>query len=168
MTREEQNAFLSEEYSEAVRYMDNAKEALQKAKKRDDGYYSDKKYVRTACAIAYLGVLVALDAWFKLKCADMPNSKKKKNKSIEFYEENVAKLDKKMLSRLNSVYNVLHLEGYYREETNVKIISAGFEVAYEIIDKIKPENPIEVKESKSDALKRMFDKLQILIAVMFS
>ena len=167
MTKEEQNVFLNEEYAESIRYMDNAKETLQKAKKRDDGYYFDKKYVRTACAIAYLGVLVALDAWFKLKCVDMPVSKKKKNKSIEFYEENVAKLDKKMLSRLNSVYNVLHLEGYYREETNVKIISAGFDAAYEIIDKIKPENPVEVKESKTNAAKRILDKTLISVSVIF-
>ncbi|MCL1947466.1 MAG: DUF5618 family protein [Chitinivibrionia bacterium] len=165
MTREEQNAFLSEEYTEAVRYMDNAKEALQKAKKIDDGYYKDKKYVRTACGVAYLGVLVAIDAWFKIKDVDSPS--KNKQKSIEYYTSNIAKLDKKMLSHFNTAYDILHLGGYYRGITSVKVVNAGLEIAQEIIDKIKPENPIEVKESKSDALKRMFDKLQILIAVMF-
>jgi len=165
MTKEEQNIFLSEEYTEAIRYMDNAKEALQKAKKENDGYYKDEKYVRTACGIAYLGVLIALDAWFKLKGVQTP--KKRKSKSIEFYEDNVAKLDGKMLSRLNSVYNVLHLEGYYRSETNAKIISAGFETAYEIIDKIKPENLIEIKESKVNGIKRVLDKLLVSVAATF-
>ena len=120
---------------------------------------------RTACATAYLGVLIALDAWLKIKDIDLPS--KKKQKSIEFYKENVVKIDKKMVSCLHTVYRQLHLEGYYWGENHIKVISGGFDAAYEIIDKIKPENPIEVKENKSNALKRMFDKLQILIAVMF-
>jgi exonuclease VII small subunit len=34
MTPEEQNTFLSKEYAEAIRYMDNAKETLKRAEKR--------------------------------------------------------------------------------------------------------------------------------------
>ena len=71
MTKEKQNAFLCKEYFEAVRYMYNAKETLQKAKK-DEKHYIDKKYVRTACGTAYLGVLIALDAWLKIKDVDLP------------------------------------------------------------------------------------------------
>jgi hypothetical protein len=164
MTREEQNVFLSKEYFEAVRYMDNAKETLERARK-DGNFYIDGKYVRTACGTAYLGVLIALDAWMKIKDVALPS--KKKQKSIEFYKENVAKIDGKMIARLQTVYRILHLEGYYWGETHVKAISAGFDAAYEIIDKIKPENPVEVKESKSYAIKRMFDKLLISIVVMF-
>ncbi|MCL1946320.1 MAG: DUF5618 family protein [Chitinivibrionia bacterium] len=164
MTREEQNVFLNEEYTEAIRYMDNAKETLERTRK-DGNHYIDKKYVRTACGTAYLGVLIAIDAWLKIKDVDLPS--KKKQKSIEIYKESIAKLDGKMVSRLNTVYDILHLAGYYWGETNVKAISGGFEDAYEIIDKIKPENPVEVKESKSYAIKRMFDKLLISIVVMF-
>ena len=164
MTKEEQNVFLSGEYTEAIRYMDNAKEALQKAKK-DGNHYIDRKYVRTACGTAYLGVLIALDAWLKIKDVALPP--KKKQKSIEFYKENIAKIDGKMVSRLQTVYRILHLEGYYWGEDNIKAISGGFEDAYEIIDKIKPENPIEVKESKTAAAKRILDKMLIFISVMF-
>jgi hypothetical protein len=39
----EQNTFLAQEYAEANRYMDNAKECLQKAKK--DGAYSAYGFV---------------------------------------------------------------------------------------------------------------------------
>ncbi|MDR0304303.1 MAG: DUF5618 family protein [Chitinispirillales bacterium] len=136
MTIHEQNIFLIKEYEEAVRYMNNANEALQKSKK-DDRYYSDKKYVRTACGVAYSGVLLALDAWLTLKGIPKPN--KKQRKSIEYYMSNITELDKKLLSNLHTVYNILHLAGYYDGVTNIKVIQAGFESANEIIEKIKPE-----------------------------
>jgi hypothetical protein len=135
MTVEEQTAFLSKEYAEANRYMDNARDILKKSEK-DGDYYTDRKYVRTACGTAYLGVLIALDAWLTAK--DVPLPKKKKQKSIDFYKENVAKLDGKMTDRLNTVYRQLHLEGYYWGENNVQVISGAFRSAYELINKIKP------------------------------
>jgi hypothetical protein len=51
MTIEEQTSFMAREYAEANRYMDNANECLQKAK-RDGSLYMDKKYVRMACGTA--------------------------------------------------------------------------------------------------------------------
>jgi len=35
MTIDEQNLYLSKEYAEAIRYMDNAKEVLKRAEKQD-------------------------------------------------------------------------------------------------------------------------------------
>jgi len=137
MTIGEQQILLKKEYAEAIRYMNNAKEALQKSKK-DGNYYVDKKYVRTACGVAYSGVLVALDAWFVLKGIPKPN--KKQRKSIEYYMSNVAQIDKKLATSLHAAYNVLHLDGYYDGVTNVKVITGGFDAAYEIIEKIKPED----------------------------
>ena len=58
-------------YAEAIRYMNNAKEVLQKARK-DGKYYADKKYVRMACGTAYSGTLVALDAYLLLKGVPEP------------------------------------------------------------------------------------------------
>jgi len=165
MTPEEQNFFLSKQYAEAVRYMDNAKETLQKAEKQDHGYYKDEKYVRSACGIAYLGVLVALDAWLNLKGVNVPN--KRKHPTIDFYECEVAKLDKKMLDYLNTAYNILHLEGYYRRERSIKVIGDGFDLAYLIIDKIKPENPIDVPVTRGDRMKVAWNKLLISLAVTF-
>jgi len=137
MSSDEQQILLKKEYAEAIRYMNNAKEFLQKAK-RDGSLYTDKKYVRVACGTAYNGILLALDAWFVLK--GIPKPSKKQRKSIEYYMSNVAKIDKKMASFLHVAYNVLHLAGYYDGITGVKVIDGGFDAAYEIIEKIKPEN----------------------------
>jgi hypothetical protein len=153
MTIEEQKAFLTREYDEAVRYMVNAEEVLAKSK-RDDYHYADKKYVRMACGTAYNGVLIALDAWFVSKGVDEPTKKQlkvnskgkpkkpetkpKPRKSIQYYEHNIAQIDKKLLDFLISAYNILHLYGYYDGITNVGTIKSGFEMAYKIIERIKP------------------------------
>ena len=136
MPIEEQNVFLKNRYAEAIRYMDNANATLKTAgKEKDNKYYKDDKYVKTACGTAYNGVLVALDAWLKIKGVEI---KKGKRKSIEFYTDNVAILDRKMSKALRTAYNVLHLAGYYDGETKINIIQSGLDTAYEIIDKIKP------------------------------
>ncbi len=106
MTPEERNSYMSKEYDEAVRYMDNAKEDLRKAGKRNDGLYKDDKYVRSACGIAYLGVLIALDAWLTLKGVEIP--KKRNHTNINFYLTNIGKLDIKLLGHLNVAYNLHH------------------------------------------------------------
>jgi len=51
MSIQEQEQTKEKYHSEAIRYMDNAKEYLKNAKK-EDGYYLDKKYVKTACGTA--------------------------------------------------------------------------------------------------------------------
>jgi len=137
MSNDEQQIFLKKEYAEAVRYMDNAKAVLQKAKK-DGNYYTDKKYVRMACGTAYDGILLALDAWLLLKGITKPS--KKQRKLIEYYMSNIAQIDKKLAAALHVAYNILHLDGYYDGITGVKAIGSGFDAAYEIIEKIKPEN----------------------------
>lgn len=135
MSRDEQEQFKNKHYNEAIRYMENAKATLQKAKK-EDGYYHDRKYVRTACGTAYNGVLIALDAYLILKDVEMP---KKQRRSIVFYTENIARLDKKMLNYLDTVYSVLHLDGYYDGTRDAIVVKRGFDNAYQIIDKIKPQ-----------------------------
>jgi hypothetical protein len=136
MSIEEQQELKQRNYAEAMRYMNNAKEVLQKAKK-EDNYYSDRKYVRMACGTAYNGVLLALDAYLKLKDVELP---KKTRRSIEFYTENIGKIDRKLLKYLNGAYDTLHLAGYYDGNLNALIIKEGFAAAYEIINKIKPIN----------------------------
>jgi hypothetical protein len=137
MSVNEQEQIKEKYYLEAIRYMDNAKECLQKAQK-EGKYYNDKKYVSMGCGTAYKGVLIALDCFFILKNVEIPKGKNRK--SIEFYHNNLAKLDKKMLKTLNSVYDVLHLWGYYDGIDRADIVKLGFEDAYTLIDKIKPAN----------------------------
>jgi len=136
MSLQEQQALKETYYSEAIRYMDNAKECLSKAKK-EDNYYRDPKYVRMACGTAYNGVLIAMDGFFILKGIHQPKSKHRK--SIEYYQSNITKVDKKMLDNLNSTYQILHLSGYYDGVQNATVVKEGFDEAYKIIEKIKPQ-----------------------------
>jgi hypothetical protein len=131
-------------YAEANRYMDNAKDNLIKAHK-EDGFYDDKKYVRTACAIAYNAVLIALDTILELKGVTL---KKGKRKSIEFYVMHIGEYDRKFLKELNSAYEILHLYGYYDGVQNAAVIAEGFDKAYKIIERIRPDNPIPWSELK--------------------
>ncbi|MBI4647123.1 MAG: DUF5618 family protein [Bacteroidia bacterium] len=117
-----------------MRYMTNAKEQLKKAKKKDN-LYNDKKYVRAACGIAYSGVLIALDAYIQLKGIF---TRQKERQDIEFYQRTISKIDKKLLSIINVAYDTLHKAGYYDGNQDSRVISAGFEHAYTIINKIKP------------------------------
>jgi hypothetical protein len=134
MSHEEQQKIREKYYTEAIRYMDNAKETLRKAGK-EDNLYKDEKNVKTACGIAYNGVLKALDGYLYVRGIE----KKKGRKSIEYYKDNLAKLDKKLLAYLGGAYEVLHLSGYYDGTLVVSLIQFGFKYAYDIIDRIKPE-----------------------------
>ena len=135
MSIQEQQKIREKYYREAMRYMDNAKEYLKNARK-EGKFYRDKKYVKTACGTAYNGVLIALDGFLLLK--DINKPKGKDRKSIEFYQENIGKLDRKMLDYLNSAYHILHLSGYYDGIEKADVIKSGFDDAYNIINKIKP------------------------------
>ena len=135
MSVEEQESVKERYYSEAIRYMDNAKEYLKSAKK-EGNFYHDSKYVRTACGMAYSGVLIALDGFLKLK--GMSRTSGRQRKSIEYYQSNITKIDKKMLDYLNSAYQVLHLSGYYDGIGDAIVVKRGFDLAYTLIDKIKP------------------------------
>jgi len=119
-------------YQEALRYLQNAKDTLQKAGK-DGGLYKDKKYVKAASGIAYSGILLALDAYL----AQKEGNRYKKPKSIEDYQTRLAKQNKKLLALVNSAYDTLHLAGYYHGTASVKTIQSGFEDAYAIVEYTK-------------------------------
>ena len=133
MSKEEEQALKESYHSEAMRYMANATESLKKAGKKDK-HYIDDKYVKTACGIAYLGVLKALDGYLLLKGVANP----KKRKSIEHYNVNISKLDRKLMQDVDDVYKIIHLSGYYDGLTKVPIIKDGFDTAYQIIKRIEP------------------------------
>lgn len=120
-------------YKEALRYIENAETTLKSAG-IDGKFYIDEKYVKSASGIAYAGVLKALDFLFDIK--GVP--KRKGRKSIEYYQNNLAKLDNKLLKELNNAYYVLHLDGYYGGMLSIKVIEAGFENAISIVDALKP------------------------------
>ena len=120
-------------YNEAMRYVDNAKNTLKLAGK-EDKFYTDVKYVQTACGTAYLGMLKALDFLFDIK--NVP--KRRGRKSIEYYQSVLAGIDKKLLDNLNDAYHLLHLDGYYGGIKNIKVIDAGFEIVIAVVNALKP------------------------------
>jgi len=135
MSIEEQKQIKTKYYNEAIRYMDNAKDVLKKSGKEGLSYIDDK-YVKMACGTAYSGVLVALDGFFIIK--EVNKLKKDKRKDKKYYESGLAGSFNKILDTYNEAYKILHLYGYYDGVRNTKVVAAGFELAYEIIEKIKP------------------------------
>ncbi len=120
-------------YKEAMRYVDNARETLKLAGK-EDKFYVDEKYVKTACGTAYSGLLKGLDFLFDIK--GVP--KRKGRKSIEYYKETLGKIDRKLLRELNAAYELLHLAGYYEGQLKIGAINEGFDSAITIIESLNP------------------------------
>jgi hypothetical protein len=117
---------------EALRYIQNALELLEKAGSEDNEYYADAKYVKTACGTAYNGVLLAVDEILKQKGI----AKTKGRKSESYYREQLGKFDRKILNHYNTAYEILHLSGYYDGTRDKKTVKRGFEVANQIIQKV--------------------------------
>ena len=136
MSVQEQEQIKEKYHGVAMRYMDNAKENLQKARK-EGKFFQDQKYVRAACGIAYSGLLEGLDGFLLLKGI---TPKGKERKSVEYYQRNITKIDKKMLNTFVSAYQILHLSGYYDGILKVDVVKSGFDDAYTLINKIKPKN----------------------------
>ena len=111
---------------ESHRYIDNAREILSEKAAKEDGFYKDKKYVKMAGHTAYLGVLMALDGYFGIK--------KKGRKDILWYKEELGKIDKKILSVFDSVYDLLHLSLGYDGNPDARVAKIAFENAERVID----------------------------------
>lgn len=110
---------------EARRYLSNAKEILSEKAKKDGDHYEDRKYVRLAGHAAYSGVLIALDSILE---------KKKGRKSVEWYQENLRKIDRKALDTFNSIYEVVHLYMAYDGVKNVNVSKEGLREAEALIN----------------------------------
>ncbi|PGH39771.1 MAG: hypothetical protein CRN43_07100 [Candidatus Nephrothrix sp. EaCA] len=128
---------ITDNYLEAVRYMENAKDMLKNKACKVNGVYQDKKYVRMACAIAYLAALLATETYLACKGKPIPNRKDRRN-NIDDYKRELAKADRKMLSHLHGVWNSLHCDGYYEGVATAKGIQIGMECAECLINAIRP------------------------------
>ena len=111
--------------SEARRYVENAKKALRENGNLDveTKLYQDEKYVRSAGNYLWLGVLMALDAVFHVR-AD-----RRTRVDINDYLEAVGKRDRKLLSYVNSGYDVMHLSMTYDGMQAKGISDEGFRIA---------------------------------------
>ncbi|MGX5858089.1 DUF5618 family protein [Dyadobacter jiangsuensis] len=117
---------MEEKVNEARRYVNNAKELLRDKAGKDNGVYQDRKYVRLAGHAAYLGVLVALDKLFDVK--------KGTRKSVEWYQEQLRKTDRKLLDSFNSAYDTLHLAMGYDGNISAGVSADGITTAENIIN----------------------------------
>ena len=119
-------------YQEAKRYLGNAKEHLTNAP-IEYNRYQDAKLIREACGIGYLGVLLALDGYF----LEQGINKDKLPDSTEGYEVLLKKYlvhNGKLRQSFYTVYENLHLLGYYRGGLGVDMIKEGFSKAKLIIN----------------------------------
>lgn len=119
-------------YKDAIRYLANARQTLTKHAGKKDGEYADVKYVKNAAGTAYSGVLLALDEFLSRK----EGLKYSKPKSIEDYQNRIAKQNKKLLSLLNDAYGTLHISLYYHGVPSVRLMTHGLSTAEEIIEYI--------------------------------
>lgn len=121
---------------DALRYLNNAKEILRKAP-IEDGRYADVKYVQEACGTAYLAVLKVIDEHLIKKGL----SKKELPKSIDAYRKALQKYlavhDGKLLREFESLYEELHIAGYYRGNLHsVGVVKEAFKSAKAFIERI--------------------------------
>lgn len=117
---------MEEKVNEARRYVNNARELLREKAGKENGVYQDRKYVRLAGHAAYLGVLVALDGLFQVK--------KGTRKSVEWYQEQLRKTDRKLLDSFNAAYDTLHLAMGYDGNISADVSAAGITTAENIIN----------------------------------
>lgn len=115
-----------DQIQEAKRYLANAREILSEKGRKEDGLYQETKYVKMAGHTAYAGVLVALD--------ELLGKKTKGQKDVEWYKEQLAKLDKKLLHSFVAVYDTLHLSMSYDGNPMARSAIAGLDEAAKIID----------------------------------
>ncbi len=122
---------------EPLRYLANAKETLNRSP-IEDNIYTDSKYVKSACGIAYLGVLKAVDECLLKKgitAKELPKKVEEYDKALKKY---VSVHNGKLQKQFNVLYNELHIAGYYRGLIqDVDALKAIFKSAKSFIEKIK-------------------------------
>ncbi len=129
-------------YTEAMRYIENAKEILSTKAGKEGKLYSDPKYVRMACNTAYNGILLALNDLFNYKGIEIPKNRQKNRDALRvtFYREQLAKLNKSILSEFNEIaYPCLHEYGGYDGNLLVDISQNGIKSAILIIEWVRKQ-----------------------------
>ena len=117
------------------RYLANAKETLAKAG-IEDNRYVDIKYVKSACGIAYLGVVKAIDDYL-IKHGVHPKDLPKK---VEEYEKALKKYSAhngKVCDLFTDLNHELHIAGYYRgDHRRASVLKPILQLAKDFISKL--------------------------------
>ena len=116
--------------AEARRYVENAKELLKDHGQLDyeNRFYGDRKYVRMAGNTLWNGMLLILKAAFQIK-------KNKGRLSIEDIRTIINKRDGKLMTLVNTGYDIMHLSMGYDGILNKDVCQAGIRTAEEIIER---------------------------------
>lgn len=118
-----------------MRYLQNAKEILVKTP-IEDNEYTDVKPVREAFGTAYLAVLEAINEALLKKGL----TKKELPKSVDEYRKVLRKYfavhNGKLMRSFESLYDTLHIAGYYRGLIyNATLVKDSLKAAKGFIDK---------------------------------
>ncbi len=127
-----------EAISLAKRYLDNAKQTLKSVEINERGLYQDAKYTSSACGIAYLGALAALNAYLLKK--GIP--KDQLPESVEGYNARIkeirnSQLKKALYEYYTLSYDNLHILGYYRHGVGSKMIREGMDAVRHLIREVE-------------------------------
>jgi len=127
-----------EAISLAKRYLDNAKQTLKSVEIDEYGLYQDAKYTSSACGVAYLGALAALNAYLLKKGIpndQLPESREAYNAKIK--EVRNSQLKKALYAYYTLSYDNLHLFGYYRHGVGSKMIREGMDAVKHLIREVE-------------------------------
>jgi hypothetical protein len=121
---------------EAVRYLNNAREILRRIPVEGDTYI-DRKPVREAMGTAYLAVLEAINEALSRRGV----ARKNLPKSVDAYraalQRHLAVRNGKLLRQFESLYDALHIAGYYRGLIyDRKLVREALIAAHNFIEKV--------------------------------
>lgn len=122
---------------EPIRYLENAKDLLRKSP-IEGNRYADEKYVKSACGVAYLGVLKAIEEHLLKKGLTKKELPKKAEEYRKSLQKHISVHNGKLLKEFDDLYDELHIAGYYRGMLHrVNIVKEALKGAKEFIEKLK-------------------------------
>jgi hypothetical protein len=123
--------------NEPARYLNNAKEILSKSPIEDE-YYVDDKYVKSACGVAYLGVLKAIDELLLKRGVTRKELPKKVEEYRKALQKHASIHNGKLVRQFEDIYDELHIAGYYRGILHsVATVKAALKTAESFIKKME-------------------------------
>ena len=118
-------------YEEAMRYIHNAEEILEKAAP-EDGFYTDLKYLKSAAGTAYAGIEKTAKWYAKLNGINI------KGKNVEMIKDGLRKINIKVLRQFVALYSEIHIAMYYEDNARVKFVKDSFANAKQFIAYLEP------------------------------
>ena len=121
---------------EAVRYLNNARDIVRRVPFERD-IYVDSKPVREAMGTAYLAVLEAINEALSRRGV----ARKELPRSVDAYrvalQRHLATRNGKLMREFESLYDLLHIAGYYRGLLyDRKVVRDAFDAAQRFIEKV--------------------------------